>query len=80
MFVALRPTRAIGGLAAGVLFLAVFPANIKMAIDSADRPAGEFALALARLPLQIPLIWWAYLAFKRASARGEEREPVKMAV
>ena len=61
--VALPATRDIGGVAAAVLFIAVFPANIKMAIDWADRPAAEFAVALARLPLQIPLVWWGYRVY-----------------
>jgi uncharacterized membrane protein len=65
LLVALPATRAFGGLAAVALFVAVFPANIKMAFDWADRPAGEFAIALLRLPLQIPLIWWAYRVWKR---------------
>ncbi|MDQ4089700.1 MAG: hypothetical protein M3163_05285 [Actinomycetota bacterium] len=48
-------TRRVGALAAAGLFVALFPANVKMALDG-DVPAG---LAWARLPLQIPLIWWA---------------------
>jgi uncharacterized membrane protein len=53
--VAYPRTRRVGALAAAGLFVAVFPANVKMALDG-DVPAG---LAWARLPLQIPLIWWA---------------------
>jgi uncharacterized membrane protein len=45
----------------------VFPANIKMAIDWADRSTGEFLVALARLPLQIPLVWWGYRVYRNAS-------------
>ena len=57
--VAVPRTRAVGGLAAAVLFAAVFPANVKMAYDWRHRPAVERAIAYARLPLQAPLIWWA---------------------
>jgi uncharacterized membrane protein len=57
--VAVPRTRRLGGLLAAGLFIAVFPANLKMAIDWADRPLPQRALAYARLPLQLPLILWA---------------------
>jgi uncharacterized membrane protein len=65
LVVAVPSTRAVGGLLAVALFVAVFPANIKMAIDWADRPTSEFLVALARLPLQIPLVWWSYRVYRR---------------
>ena len=49
-------TRRVGAWAAAGLFVAVFPANVKMALDGGV-PGG---LAWARLPLQIPLVVWAY--------------------
>ena len=52
-------SRRRGGLAAAALFVAVFPANVKMARDWRDRPAPAKAAALGRLPLQVPLVWWA---------------------
>ena len=55
-------TRRSGGLAAAVLFAAVFPANVQMAIDWRHRPVPLRALAVGRLPLQAPLIWWALRA------------------
>ena len=56
-------TRRFGALAAAGLFVVVFPANVKMALDGGV-PAG---LAWARLPLQIPLVLWAYrVAYPRA--------------
>ena len=55
-----RPsTRRIGGLAAAIVFVAVFPANVQMAVDWRSRPAPEQAAAYGRLPLQIPLVLWA---------------------
>lgn len=57
--VAVPRTRRLGGLAAAVLFVAVFPANVKMAIDWSDRSAAEQAAAYGRLPLQILLVVWA---------------------
>lgn len=62
-------TRRLGGLLAALLFVAVFPANVKMAIDWPDRPAWIRALAYGRLPLQIPLVLWALLVYRRARVR-----------
>lgn len=60
--IAFRPTRRVGGLVAAALFIGVFPGNAKMVIDAwqdrDDKPV-YFAISLARLPLQIPLILWA---------------------
>ena len=61
--VAVPRTRKRGALAAALLFVAVFPANLQMAAD-ADT-ATEKAIAYARLPLQVPLVvwaWWVYSA------------------
>ncbi len=57
--VAVPRTRRLGGLAAAALFLAVFPANVKMARDAARAPAAVRAAAYGRLPLQVPLVLWA---------------------
>lgn len=62
-------TRRLGGLLAALLFVSVFPANVKMAIDWSDRPAGMRALAYGRLPLQIPLVLWAVLVYRRAAVK-----------
>jgi uncharacterized membrane protein len=51
-------TRKAGGLAAAALFAAVFPANVKMAWDWRHASPAKRAIALGRLPLQIPLIAW----------------------
>ncbi|MEU6591764.1 hypothetical protein ABZ923_21505 [Streptomyces sp. NPDC046881] len=60
-------TRAVTARAAAAFFVGVFPANVKMAVDWRDRPAPLKAAALARLPLQLPLVLWA-----RGVARGGE--------
>ncbi|WP_103340602.1 DoxX family protein [Amycolatopsis sp. CA-126428] len=59
--VAAPRTRRLGGLAAALLFLGVFPGNVKMAVDASSKkaPAPQQAMAWARLPLQWPLIAWA---------------------
>jgi uncharacterized membrane protein len=62
-----RRTGRLGGWLTAGLFMAVFPANVQMVLDAGtehqaapDVPAGRFrALALARLPLQLPLVAWA---------------------
>ena len=64
--VAAPRTRRLGAAAAAGLFVAVFPANVKMARDWSNRPAPWRAIAWARLPLQAPLIGWA-LAVRRRS-------------
>ena len=62
-------TRRRGALAAALLFVAVFPANVQMALD-ADSTADR-AIAYARLPLQLPLVWWAWRLSRPAT-----REPL----
>lgn len=61
-------TRRIGGaLTAGVLVV-VFPANAKMALDSGG-------IWWARLPLQVPLAWWAWRESRRPALQ-EKRETI----
>jgi uncharacterized membrane protein len=62
-------TRRLGGLLAALLFVVVFPANVKMAIDWSDRSAWMRALAYGRLPLQILLVLWAVLVHRRAAVK-----------
>jgi uncharacterized membrane protein len=47
------------------LLIAVLPANISMAIDHAHWPAIPAWMLWARLPLQLPLIAWAWLYTRR---------------
>ncbi|MER6071590.1 DoxX family protein [Streptomyces sp. NPDC001817] len=60
-------TRAVAAKAAAAFFVGVFPANVQMAVDWRHRPAPLRTAALARLPLQVPLVLWA-----RGVARNEE--------
>ena len=55
--VALPQTRSRGALAAAVLLIAVFPANLQMAADA--HTTASRVVAYARLPLQVPLVLWA---------------------
>jgi uncharacterized membrane protein len=66
MAVANPRTRRRGGLAAAALFVAVFPANVKMARDWSARPAPLKAVAYGRLPLQAPLVVWALRVARQA--------------
>jgi uncharacterized membrane protein len=56
-------TRRLGAGLAAALFVVVFPANVQMALDGgiagAGFPLGSPVVAWLRLPLQIPLVWWA---------------------
>jgi uncharacterized membrane protein len=50
-------TRRLAGLASAALLVGVFPGNIKMAVDALKSRNQTFkAVALARLPLQYPMI------------------------
>lgn len=63
-------TRRAAGIGLVALFIAVFPANVNMALSV---PAGTspivIALLWARLPLQLLLIWWV-LRVSRPQARS----------
>ena len=48
----LAPSSAVGWFVAALL-VAVFPANVQMAVDSPN------VATIARLPLQVPLVWAA---------------------
>lgn len=62
--VATPRTRHHGALAAAVLFVAVFPANVQAAVDA--RTAVEKAVTWVRLPLQVPLVLWALKIARRS--------------
>ncbi len=59
-------TRRVAAWATAVLFVAVFPANVQMAVDATDRSALYQAGVWARLPLQVPLVLWAVAIARRA--------------
>ncbi|MDQ3404457.1 MAG: hypothetical protein M3548_13870 [Actinomycetota bacterium] len=59
--VAAPGTRRLGALATALLFVAVFPGNVKMALDAERKrlPLSKRAVAWGRLPVQWPLVLWA---------------------
>lgn len=69
--VACPRTRSLGAKLAIVIFVAVLPANVQMALDGGipgePFPLGSPAVAWLRLPLQVPLILWAH---RVASSQG----------
>jgi uncharacterized membrane protein len=64
-------TKRLGAWAIAALLVAVFPSNIDAAL-SGGMPArgwlGSAQVAWLRLPLQLPLIWWA-LSHRRGGGR-----------
>lgn len=65
-------TRRFAAFGLIALFIAVFPANVHMALHQIT-PTGAPALPAwmpwARLPLQAALIWWAYTIARSARPR-----------
>lgn len=64
VLVANPSTRRVGGWAALATFVGVWPANINMARDGgmpdAPAPMNSAAAAWIRVPMQLPMFWWAY--------------------
>jgi uncharacterized membrane protein len=71
--VAVPATRRVAALCAAILFVCVFPANIQNAVDASSRATSEFVITLLRLPLQIPLVWWAWQVRRRSNAAPPSR-------
>jgi uncharacterized membrane protein len=72
--VLIRRTRRIGALAAVVLLVLVYPANLYMVWDWRDREMSEQFVSWARLPFQFLFLWVAWMVAKR-SARVDSGQP-----
>lgn len=59
-------TRRVGALAAIALFVGVFPANVNMVRLWKDKPLPMRIAAVARLPLQIPMIAQALKVYRES--------------
>ena len=71
-------TRRIAGLGLIALYVAVFPANINMAVNDIQPSNMHIPepLLWLRLPLQLALIWWAWsctLPARRVATRKIDR-------
>ncbi|MEO8329339.1 MAG: hypothetical protein ABI586_04975 [Candidatus Nanopelagicales bacterium] len=64
-------TRRRAAFTAALLFIAVFPGNIFHAWQARDGSSVEQVATLIRLPLQLPLIWWAWRVAKNAGGPDE---------
>ncbi|GAC1331639.1 MAG: DoxX family protein [Mycobacteriales bacterium] len=68
-------TRRLAGWATAGLFVAVFPANVQMALDAGSPGSsgllGNATLAWLRLPVQVPLVLWAVFVARTARRRAE---------
>jgi uncharacterized membrane protein len=71
-----RPLRRAAASGLALLLIAVFPANIYMAVAHVLFPGfmGESWVQWLRLPLQIPLLLWA-LHYAKSHPSHETREP-----
>jgi uncharacterized membrane protein len=63
-------TRGGAGLWLAAVLVAIFPANVHMALHPGRYPSLPAPLLWARLPLQPLLVWWALRATRRGP-RGE---------
>ena len=63
--IVVKRTRRQALWSAAALFVAVYPANLYMAWDWRDRELADRLVAYGRLPLQIPMIWWAITLARR---------------
>ena len=59
------PTRRAAAWGLVVMLVAVFPANVWMARHPERWPSIPQGMLYARLPLQVPLIWWAWSYTRR---------------
>jgi uncharacterized membrane protein len=69
--VMIRPTRRAAAWGIILLLIAVLPANIWMVQHPERFPAIPLWVLWLRLPLQLPLIWWAYQYTKPEPLRLE---------
>ncbi|MBK0381608.1 hypothetical protein I5M32_01425 [Pedobacter sp. SD-b] len=60
----IKKTRKAGAWLLILLLIAVFPANIQMAINQSKNIDLMFYLSLIRLPFQFLFIYWAYIFTK----------------
>lgn len=67
-----KSLRLWGAYCAFALFLAVFPANINMAVQWSSRQMPEPLFAYLRLPLQFGLFYWAWALAKDIKGKSSQ--------
>jgi uncharacterized membrane protein len=60
-------TRKLSALAAVALFVAVYPANLNTVRVVKDKSLATRLVAIARLPMQVPMITTAWRVFQRSA-------------
>ncbi|HEY0777536.1 MAG TPA: hypothetical protein VGD56_06190 [Gemmatirosa sp.] len=66
------PTRVAAGWGLVLLLVAVLPANVEMLAAARRSRAAAWgqALLVARLPLQVVMMWWVWASAVRGAVRG----------
>lgn len=75
-----KGTRSMAAWGVVALLIAVFPANVQMAVDYTAQHHPQTWLAYARLPLQPLLIWWAVSYTDWYKARKHKKADTAKAV
>lgn len=60
------------------LLVVIFPANVQMLINYIHQHNPQTWVAVLRLPLQIPLIWWAWSFTKTGSVSARTKANSEM--
>ena len=68
--IAVPRTRRAGAALAFAVLVLVWPANVQMALDGGLPDRVSTTVAWIRVPLQIPLLVWAWRVARRAPAPG----------
>jgi len=71
LLLAIPITRRAGAWCIILLLIAVFPANIQMLLNYRNENNPLLWIAIARLPLQIILIGWAYQFARKPKQKSE---------
>ena len=66
-------TRRIAAYCIIILLIAIFPANIQMFLNYLNEGNQRLWIAIARLPLQLVLIYWAY-TFTRVDSSNNYKD------
>lgn len=72
--IATKALRLWGAYLALALFIAVYPANINMAIEWSSRDMPEPLFAYARLPLQFGLFYWAWALSREIKSKSNDQQ------